>query len=93
MRPEALSGALPGYEIAALLGRGGTSAVYKGIQTSLERDVAIKLLSPELSAIDQIKRQAKPILTFMGWWLSERESPRRADGPSAAGRATAATSR
>ncbi len=48
--PEALAGVLPGYEITALLGRGGMSAVYKGIQTSLERDVAIKLLSPELSA-------------------------------------------
>lgn len=48
--PEELAGALPGYEITALLGRGGMSAVYKGVQTSLEREVAIKLLAPKLSA-------------------------------------------
>lgn len=48
--PEELAGALPGYEITALLGSGGMSAVYKGTQTSLEREVAVKFLAPKLSA-------------------------------------------
>ncbi len=37
------------YEIAELLGRGGMGSVYKGRHVTLERNVAIKFLSPQLS--------------------------------------------
>ena len=44
---------LPKYEVTALLGKGGMGAVYKGIQRSLERPVAIKILSAELDEREQ----------------------------------------
>jgi uncharacterized RDD family membrane protein YckC len=37
------------FEIRRLLGRGGMGAVYLGTDTSLERPVALKVLSPEIS--------------------------------------------
>jgi serine/threonine protein kinase len=46
--PEELHAMLPQYEITAILGRGGMGAVYKGRQTKLNRDVAIKLLPETL---------------------------------------------
>ncbi|MEM9281947.1 MAG: bifunctional serine/threonine-protein kinase/formylglycine-generating enzyme family protein [Verrucomicrobiota bacterium] len=46
--PEELAPLLSGYTIISLLGRGGMGAVYRGLQDSLEREVAIKLLPPEL---------------------------------------------
>jgi eukaryotic-like serine/threonine-protein kinase len=39
---------LPGYKILGRIGEGGMSAVYKGVQASLNRSVAIKLLSSTL---------------------------------------------
>ncbi|MBX7074897.1 MAG: protein kinase [Pirellulales bacterium] len=36
--------AIPGYEIHEVLGRGGTSIVYRGTQLSLGREVAIKVI-------------------------------------------------
>lgn len=48
--PGELQRMLPQFQVDSLLGRGGMGAVYRGIQTSLERPVAIKLLPP---AIDQ----------------------------------------
>lgn len=43
---------LPQFVIESLIGRGGMGAVYKGIQTSLDRPVAIKLLPPAIEAQD-----------------------------------------
>jgi len=42
------------YKIEAKLGEGGMGAVYKGIDTMLDREVAIKALRPELASQDSI---------------------------------------
>lgn len=47
---ENLSGRqLGGYELRALLGVGGMGAVYRGYQVALKREVAVKVLSPQLA--------------------------------------------
>lgn len=41
---------IPGYEIRKEIGRGGVSTVYLAIQESLDREVALKIMSPALAA-------------------------------------------
>jgi len=61
--PEELGRLLPQFRIECLLGRGGTGAVYKGIQAELERPVAIKLLPSQVAAdqefVARFKREAR----------------------------------
>jgi len=55
----------PGYTDIRLLGRGGMGAVYAARQTSLERNVALKLLPAELShdaaAAERFRREARAL--------------------------------
>ena len=48
---------LPGYEVLQLLGSGGTSTVWLARQLSLDRVVAIKILSPGLLADETAREQ------------------------------------
>ena len=53
------------YQIEILLGQGGMSAVYRGIDLNLRRTVAIKLIHPHLSAnpafVDRFKEEAAAV--------------------------------
>jgi serine/threonine protein kinase len=57
--PEELALLMPQYSITRLIGRGGMGAVYQGVQLSLSRDVAIKLLPPELGAEPEFEARFK----------------------------------
>ncbi|MEM6916704.1 MAG: protein kinase, partial [Verrucomicrobiota bacterium] len=72
---EELQELLPQYEITAMLGRGGMGAVYKGRQTKLNRDVAIKLL-PETFT------QGEDELNFAKRFEQEAQSMAGLDHPS-----------
>lgn len=50
--PKELAELMPGYEIDNMLGRGGMGAVYKGLQSALNRTVAIKILSSDLEDLE-----------------------------------------
>jgi DNA-binding beta-propeller fold protein YncE/ABC-type branched-subunit amino acid transport system substrate-binding protein len=44
-----------GYRIESLIGRGGMGVVYRAIDLSLERPVALKLIAPELAEDDRFR--------------------------------------
>ncbi|MDY0296023.1 MAG: bifunctional serine/threonine-protein kinase/formylglycine-generating enzyme family protein [Acidobacteriota bacterium] len=48
---------IPGVELEAELGRGGMAVVYRGIQTRLKRQVAVKVLSPVLLVDPQFSKR------------------------------------
>ncbi|RME04135.1 MAG: serine/threonine protein kinase [Planctomycetota bacterium] len=58
-----VEGFLPGYRILRKLGEGGMGVVYQGMQTSLDRLVAIKVLAQHLlqhrEFIERLEREAK----------------------------------
>ena len=62
---EHLAELLPQYQVEKLIGRGGMGAVYQGVQVSLKRQVAIKLLPAELAAntefISRFQREAQTL--------------------------------
>ncbi len=48
---------IPGYRIDKVLGQGGMSTVYLGFQENLKREVAIKILAPEMFQDEQYLRR------------------------------------
>jgi predicted ATPase/predicted Ser/Thr protein kinase len=46
---------LGGFRVEELLGRGGMGVVYRATQLSLDRDVALKVVAPELAADDRFR--------------------------------------
>src|SRR5512143_484191 len=64
MSIQNLSGQMLGqYELRDLIGVGGMGAVYRGYQVNLKREVAIKVLSPQLAQqagyIERFNREAE----------------------------------
>lgn len=59
---------LDGYRVVQLLGRGGMGAVYRAIDTTLERDVAVKILHPSLAGDEQVitrfRNEARALARF-----------------------------
>jgi serine/threonine-protein kinase len=56
------------YELRELLGVGGMGAVYRGFQANLKRQVAVKVLSPELARqsgyLERFNREAETSATL-----------------------------
>src|SRR5215510_8762821 len=44
------------YRVVGLLGRGATGIVYRAVDGTLDREVAIKVLNPHVAASDVMKR-------------------------------------
>ena len=64
LSPEELSALLtsympdiPGYRVIRRIGKGGMSYVYLGIQVSLDRQVAIKVMQPEALTDEKSKQR------------------------------------
>lgn len=54
------------YKIVEKIGEGGMGEVYKGVDVMLEREVAIKLLRPELSSRDDIVQRFRSEAIALG---------------------------
>lgn len=56
---------IPGLRFTALLGRGGMASVYAAVQTSLEREVAVKVVQPrderDLSHLQRLENEARAL--------------------------------
>ncbi len=56
------------YEIVSLLGKGGMATVYRARQESIDRDVAFKVIKPDLAGadkfIERFKREARTVASF-----------------------------
>jgi serine/threonine-protein kinase len=54
---------IPGYRIDGLIGRGTTGTVYRAVQLAVEREVALKVLHPELAqrpqVVQRLQREAR----------------------------------
>jgi len=48
---------LLGYRIEALVGRGGMGVVYRAYEPRLKRNVALKLIAPELSELTEFRER------------------------------------
>jgi Tol biopolymer transport system component len=58
---------LGSYEILELLGHGGMGEVYRGRDTRLRRDVAVKLVHPQLldsTSVERLQREARALATL-----------------------------
>ncbi len=60
-----LNNSFPQLKITRLIGRGGMGAIYQARQTSLDRDVALKLIAKEVSQdptfVERFEREAKTL--------------------------------
>jgi serine/threonine protein kinase len=56
------------YEITSLIGKGGMATVYRARQTSIERDVAIKVIKHDLSEthdfVARFQREARTVASL-----------------------------
>ena len=57
MADVAIGAALGGYRIEALIGHGSMGTVYSAQDVQLERRVALKVLTPELSSDDRFRQR------------------------------------
>lgn len=52
-----LGGRIGGYRLEALIGRGGMAVVFRGLDEALQRQVAVKVLSPALASDEEFRQR------------------------------------